>query len=82
VEAHTYLIRGYGTRSYKYQMEPRTVRKEQAYSKTEYATIQEAAEWAGLNASEWVRHVALLESRKKIAASRFAHKLHERELQR
>jgi hypothetical protein len=77
VEAHTYLIRSCGTRFYKYQMAPKTVRKEQAYSKTEYATIQEAAERVGLNASEWVRHVASMESRKKNAAARFANKIYE-----
>jgi hypothetical protein len=58
-------------------MEPRTVRKEQAYSKTEYATIQEAAQRVGLNASEWVRHDALMESRKRNAAARFANRLRE-----
>jgi hypothetical protein len=59
------------------ELEKRTVRKDIFLTKVEIATIQEAAELAGLNASEWVRHVPLIESRKKVVAKRFANKLHE-----
>jgi hypothetical protein len=79
VGAHTYLIRSCETQFYKYRMEPRTVRKEQAYSPKEFAIIQEAAEWAGLNPSEWLRYVGLLQAKQTLAAKRFANRLHERE---
>jgi hypothetical protein len=61
------------------ELEKRTIRKDIFLTKVEIATIQEAAELAGLKASEWVRQVALIESRKKVVAKRFANKLHESE---
>ncbi len=42
----------------------RTCRKELLFFTTELDTIRQAARKAGLNAGEWVRYLALLESQK------------------
>jgi hypothetical protein len=59
----------------------KTVRKDIFLTRCELDEITEAAELQGLRASEWVRHVALTESRKKLAATRLVNVLtKEREL--
>jgi hypothetical protein len=65
------------------ETEKKTVRKDIYFTTCELAEITKAAELQGLRASEWLRHVVLMESRKKLAATRLVNALtKERELSR
>jgi hypothetical protein len=52
----------------------RTVRKELLFFPDEMLEIETAARECGLNASEWVRYVSLMESKKLLNAKEGAHR--------
>ncbi len=52
----------------KTQQHKRTVRKELLFYPTELHTIATAASEAGLNASEWMRYISLIMSKKLLSS--------------